>query len=68
MEFQPGKSGNPAGRPPGSREKVTIPVRTQKAIIKILTERALQGDTACLESLALMIVSQNREESLEEFK
>jgi len=58
--FQPGQSGNPAGRPQGSRNKATLAVEvlldgeadslTRKAI-----ELALQGDTTamrlCLERL-----------------
>src|SRR5437660_12316337 len=37
MKFQPGQSGNPAGRPPGARNKTTI-AREQE-----LAERALYG-------------------------
>lgn len=51
--FKPGQSGNPSGRPPGSRNKTTIAVQallegqaealTQKAI-----ESALAGDSVAL--------------------
>jgi hypothetical protein len=51
--FQPGQSGNPNGRPPGSRNKVTLAVEalldgeaemlTRKAI-----ERAKEGDMSAL--------------------
>ena len=59
MPFQPGESGNPKGRPPGSREKVIVPIRVQKKLLQLLTDRALEGDSAAQESLALLIVCQS---------
>ena len=52
---------NRQGRPPGSSEKAVIGIRAQKKLLQLLTDRALDGDHAAQESLALLIVSQNRE-------
>jgi hypothetical protein len=58
--FGPGKSGNPQGRPKGSRNKTTIAVEAlldgeAKAIARKAIEKALEGDMAalrlCLERL-----------------
>jgi Family of unknown function (DUF5681) len=51
--WKPGQSGNPAGRPQGSRHKATILAeqmignQAQEVIHKVI-ERALEGDVACL--------------------
>lgn len=59
--FQPGKSGNPRGRPVGSRNKVTIAVeklidKDALAITRKAIELAKAGDTValrlCLERIA----------------
>jgi hypothetical protein len=53
MRFAPGQSGNPAGRPPGSRNKTTLQVeemlaeRAEAAVTKIL-DRAETGDPAAM--------------------
>jgi Family of unknown function (DUF5681) len=58
--FKAGRSGNPEGRPRGSRNKVTIAVEAlldgeAKAIVRKAVEKALEGDIAalrlCLERL-----------------
>src|ERR1700730_6467766 len=53
MRFQPGQSGNPAGRPPGARNKKTLEVeemlgqRAEATVTKIL-DRADAGDPAAM--------------------
>jgi hypothetical protein len=58
--FGPGRSGNPQGRPKGSRNKTTMAVEAlldgeAKAIARKVVEKALEGDMAalrlCLERL-----------------
>ena len=44
MAFQPGVSGNPAGRPVGAKTRVEVPVRTKKQLLKAMEQRALTGD------------------------
>src|SRR5262249_11736883 len=48
MRFQPGQSGNPAGRPPGSLNKKTLAVEavgagTAEEIVTNLMDRAMEG-------------------------
>ena len=59
--FAPGVSGNPAGRPPGSRNKATLAVEAllegeAEALTRKCIERALEGDgqalRLCLDRLA----------------
>jgi hypothetical protein len=59
--FTPGMSGNPSGRPKGSRNKTTIAIEAllegeAEALTRKAIERALQGDAAalrlCLDRLA----------------
>jgi hypothetical protein len=49
MKFQPGQSGNPAGRPPGSRNKKTLALEEAfdehvEEILKEVVGRAKEGD------------------------
>ena len=51
--FQPGKSGNPSGRPAGSRNKATLAIEAlldgeAEALTRTCIERALGGDMAAL--------------------
>jgi len=61
MPFEKGQSGNPAGRPPGSRGKATLLAEAMiegeaTAIIRAVMERAKEGDMAaarlCLDRVA----------------
>ena len=61
MRFQPGQSGNPVGRPPGSLNKKTLAAKAQLEehageIVGSLVERAKNGEPAalrmCMEQLA----------------
>ena len=51
--FKPGQSGNPSGRPHGSRNKATLALEAildgeGEAITRKAIEKALEGDTAAL--------------------
>jgi hypothetical protein len=51
--FQPGTSGNPNGRPKGSRNKATLAMEAllegdHEAILRKLVEKAKDGDTAAM--------------------
>src|SRR5580700_10393017 len=63
MRFAPGQSGNPAGRPPGSRNRKTIAVEevlavTAQETVKLIIARAQSGDPTamrlCMEQMALI--------------
>ena len=51
--FEPGQSGNPNGRPPGSRNKTTVAIEKlleedAETIVKKAIEMAKSGDTALI--------------------
>jgi len=51
--FEPGQSGNPKGRPKGSRNQATMIAEAlldgeAEAITRRLVDKALEGDTAAL--------------------
>lgn len=53
MRFQPGQSGNPAGRPPGSRNKKTIALEEEfeehaEEILKEVVSRAKEGEKGAM--------------------
>jgi hypothetical protein len=53
MRFQPGQSGNPAGRPPGSLNKKTLAVEAAMAeraeeIVNNVMDRAKNGESAAM--------------------
>jgi hypothetical protein len=61
MRFQPGQSGNPAGRPPGVRNKATVIAEELfdgevEAIVRRAIDKAKEGDMAavrlCLDRVA----------------
>jgi len=52
-QFKPGQSGNPSGRPHGSRNKATLALEAildgeGEAITRKVIEKALEGDTTAL--------------------
>lgn len=52
-KFKPGKSGNPKGRPKGSRNKTTMAVQAlldgeSEALTRVVIEKALDGDSVAL--------------------
>ena len=67
MPFQKGQSGNPAGRPPGSRNKKTLLMEVLlegegEGIARNLVERALMGDSLAVKLCTerLLPTGQNR--------
>lgn len=53
MRFQPGQSGNPAGRPPGSLNKKTLAIEAAMAedaeeVVRSIGERAKNGEAAAM--------------------
>jgi Family of unknown function (DUF5681) len=53
MAFQPGKSGNPAGKPKGARNKTTVAIQSlldgeAETITRKVVEMAKSGDTTAM--------------------
>src|ERR1700704_178532 len=53
MKFEKGQSGNPAGRPPGSRNKATILAEAMfqgeaETIIRMVIDKAKEGDMTAI--------------------
>ena len=54
--FQPGQSGNPSGRPPGSRSRVLLALEAigegeAEAIVRAMAEKAKEGDAAAARAI-----------------
>jgi Family of unknown function (DUF5681) len=70
MRFQPGQSGNPAGRPPGSLNKKTLALEAElqeQALeaAKSLIERAKKGDLAAMRMCLDRFAGRNRPVAIE---
>lgn len=64
-QFQKGHSGNPAGRPPGSRNRSTLVAEVllegeAEALTRRVIELALEGDTTALKLCLERIVPQRK--------
>jgi uncharacterized protein DUF5681 len=69
MKFQPGHSGNPAGRPPGSRNKKTIALEEAFAehgeeILKDVVARAKEGQDTPLRLCMERMLARKRERAI----
>jgi Family of unknown function (DUF5681) len=66
MKFQPGQSGNPAGRPPGSRNKKTLALEEEfeehvDEILKEVVGRAKEGEKAAMRLCMERMLAPKRE-------
>ena len=66
MKFQPGQSGNPAGRPPGSRNKKTIALEEAfdehaEEILKEVVGRAKEGEKSAMRLCMERMLAPKRE-------
>ena len=69
-QFQPGQSGNPNGRPKGSRNRTTLAVEAlidgeADALTRKAIDLALAGDTSMLRALLGTLVPSRRERLVE---
>lgn len=67
--FQPGQSGNPAGRPVGARNKTTLALESllegqAEALTQLAVQRALQGDMQALKLCLDRILPPRRDRSV----
>jgi uncharacterized protein DUF5681 len=68
--FQPGQSGNPKGRPKGSRNRTTLAMEaliegSSEVIANKAIETGLSGDTRMLQALLRTMVPPRRDRSIE---
>jgi hypothetical protein len=66
MKFQPGQSGNPAGRPPGSRNKKTLALEEAfdehaEEILKEVVGRAKEGEKSAMRLCMERMLAPKRE-------
>ena len=70
MPFQPGQSGNPAGRPPGSRNKATILAEQliegeAQELARVAVDRAKKGDVVALRLCLDRLLAPRRQRTVE---
>ena len=68
--FEPGKSGNPQGRPKGARNRATIIAEAlldgeAEAITRKLLDKAMEGDTTALRLCLERLLAPRRERPVE---
>jgi len=65
-QFKPGQSGNPAGRPAGSRNKATLALEALidgqgEAVVQAMVKAAIDGDTAAGRAILDRLVPPRRD-------